>query len=319
MESRRLGDSGLRVSRIGLGTMTWGHDTGEEAAAELLSAFADAGGSLLDTADVYAGGESERMIGALLDRAVPRADLVISTKAALTPDGPGDRDASGRHLLAALDGSLRRLGTDHVDIWHVHAYDPDTPLEETLAALDTAVATGRARYAGVAAYASWQLARAATWQRAWPGRTPITSTQAEYSLLARAPEDGLLAAASDVGTGFLAWSPLGRGVLTGKYRTGIPVGSRGADEHLSDFVEPYFTERARAIVESVATAADGLGVSPLSVALTWVRDRPGVTAPIVGARTTKQLQTVLESEPLTLPREISAALDDVSDHPPEDL
>lgn len=317
MESRRLGASGLRVSRLGLGTMTWGHDTDPDAAADLLSSFVGAGGSLLDTADVYAGGESERMIGALLDHAVSRSDLVISTKAALTPDGPGDRDASGRHLLAALDGSLRRLGVDHVDIWHVHAYDPDTPLEETLAAVDTAVASGRVRYAGVAAYAPWQLARAATWQRAWPGRTPIASAQAEYSLLARGADDGLLAAAADVGTGLLAWSPLGRGVLTGKYRTGIPAGSRGADDHLADFVRPYFTDRARAIVESVATAADGLGVSPLAVALSWVRDRPGVTAPIVGARTSPQLTTALEAEPLTLPREIRDALDDVSDHPPE--
>jgi len=319
MESRRLGSSGLRVSRIGLGTMTWGHDTDADAAADLLTAFADAGGSLLDTADVYAGGESERMIGALLGQAVTRSDLVLSTKAALTPDGPGDRDASRRHLLAALDGSLRRLGVDHVDIWHVHAYDPDTPLEETLAALDTAVATGRVRYAGVAAYAPWQLARAATWQSAWPGRTPLAAAQAEYSLLARGAEDGLLDAAAEVGTGLLAWSPLGRGVLTGKYRTGIPAGSRGADEHLAGFVRPYFTDRARAIVESVATAADGLGVSPLAVALCWVRDRPGVTAPIVGARTASQLEGVLESESLTLPREIRDALDDVSDHPAEDV
>lgn len=318
MESRRLGSSGLRVSRLGLGTMTWGHDTDADAAADLLSAFVDAGGSLLDTADVYSGGASEAMIGALLGQAVSRADLVISTKAALTPDGPGDRDASGRHLLAALDGSLRRLGVDHIDVWHVHAYDPDTPLEETLAALDTAVATGRVRYAGVAAYAPWQLARAATWQRAWPGRTPIVSAQAEYSLLARGAEDGLLPAAVDVGAGLLAWSPLGRGVLTGKYRTAIPSGSRGADEHLAGFVRPYFTERARSIVESVATAADGLAVSPLAVALAWVRDRPGVTAPIVGVRTRTQLTDILETEPLTLPRAIRDALDDVSDHPPEE-
>ena len=317
MECRRLG-GGLRVSRLGLGTMTWGHDTDDDTAAELLTAFTDAGGTLLDTADVYAGGESERMIGALLDRVVPRADMVISTKAGLTPDGPGDRDASRRHLLAALDGSLRRLGTDHVDIWHVHAYDPGTPLEETLAAMDTATASGRVRYAGVAAYAPWQLARAATWQRAWPGRTPISSAQAEYSLLARGPEDGLLAAAVEVGTGVLAWSPLGRGVLTGKYRTAVPAGSRGADEHLAGFVEPYFTDRARAIVESVATAADGLGVSPLAVALCWVRDRPGVTAPIIGARTPAQLAAILDSEPLTLPREIRDALNDVSDQPPDD-
>jgi aryl-alcohol dehydrogenase-like predicted oxidoreductase len=310
MEQRHLGRSGLSVSRLGLGTMTWGSYTDETDAAVQLTTFVAAGGNLLDTADVYCGGDSERVIGALLGDVVDRDDLIIATKAVLTSDGA--RDASRRHLLRALDASLRRLGVDHVDLWQLHAYDTGTPLEETLSALDEAVASGRTRYVGVSNYAAWQLASAATWQRAWPGRTPIVSTQVEYSLLRRDVEDDVLPAAADLGVGVLPWSPLGRGVLTGKYRTGIPADSRAATPHYAEFVQPYLGERGAQIVESVSTAAEGLGVSPLAVALSWVRDQPGVVAPIVGARTAAQLAVILESETITLPAEIRDALDDVS-------
>jgi aryl-alcohol dehydrogenase-like predicted oxidoreductase len=164
----------------------------------------------------------------------------------------------------------------------------------------------------VSNYAAWQLAAAATWQRSWPGRTPIVSTQVEYSLLRRDVEDDVVPAAQELGVGILPWSPLGRGVLTGKYRTGIPADSRAAAPHYADFVQPYLNERGGRIVESVSTAAEGLGVSPLAVALSWVRDQPGVTAPIVGARTVGQLSVILESEEITLPDEIRDALDDIS-------
>ncbi|MCW2863492.1 MAG: aldo/keto reductase [Actinoallomurus sp.] len=310
MEQRHLGRSGLSVSRLGLGTMTWGGDTGSDDAADQLTTFVEAGGSLLDTADVYCGGESERVIGDLVRDVVDRDDVVIATKAVLTAEGA--RDASRRHLLRALDASLDRLGVDHVDLWQLHAYDPRTPMEETLSALDEAVASGRARYAGVSNYAAWQLATAATWQRAWPGRTPIVSTQTEYSLLRRDVEDDVVPAALQLGVGLLPCSPLGRGVLTGKYRTGIPADSRAATPHYAEFVQPYLNERAARIVESVSTAAEGLGVSPLAVALSWVRDRPGVVAPIIGARTAGQLAVILEAEELTLPGEIRDALDDIS-------
>ncbi|MGI5228552.1 aldo/keto reductase [Actinoallomurus sp. CA-142502] len=310
MEERHLGRSGLSVSRLGLGTMTWGGDTDPEDAAEQLTTFVEAGGSLLDTADVYCGGDSERVIGELVGQVVDRDDLVIATKAVLTAEGT--RDASRRHLLRALDASLDRLGVDHVDLWQLHAYDSRTPMEETLSALDDAVASGRARYAGVSNYAAWQLATAATWQRAWPGRTPIVSTQAEYSLLRRDAEDDLVPAALQLGVGLLPYSPLGRGVLTGKYRTGIPADSRAASAHYAEFVQPYLNDRCARIVESVSTAAEGLGVSPLAVALGWVRDQPGVVAPIVGARTVKQLSVILEAEEITLPGEIREALDDIS-------
>jgi aryl-alcohol dehydrogenase-like predicted oxidoreductase len=334
MDQRRLGTTGLRVSRLGLGTMTWGRDTSEDDAAAQLTTFADAGGTLIDTGAAYAGGDAELIVGRLLRDVVPRTAVVLATKTAAA-HVPGVRGGSGvtggpggargrstapagcggtsrRSVLDCLDASLQRLGVDHVDLWQVHEWDPSTPLEETLSAVDDAVATGRARYAGVCNYAGWQLARAATWQRAWPGRAPISSVQVEYSLLARAAEQEILPAAADRGVGVLCWSPLGRGVLTGKYRTGIPADSRAATPHFGPFVQPYLDERGRAIVEAVTTAADGLGVSPLAVALSWIRDRPGVTSAVVGARTAGQLTGILQTEDVALPPEISSALDDVS-------
>jgi aryl-alcohol dehydrogenase-like predicted oxidoreductase len=313
MKHRHLGRTGLRVSRLGLGTLTWARDTGEEVATELLKTFWEAGGTLVDTADVYADGGAEYLLGRLLDGLVPREDLVIATKAGSVPDPDRRFDASRGHLLAALDASLERLGTGYVDLWQVHAFDPETPLEETLQALDIAVASGRARYVGVSNFCGWQLAKAATWQLAAPGtRTRLASTQMEYSLLQRGVEREVLPAALDLGIGLLPSSPLGRGVLTGKYRNGTPPGSRGSSEHLAPFVAPYLDEAAGRIVEAVAIAADGLAVTPLQVALAWLRDRPGVAAPIVGARTGRQLSEALSVEELSLPDEICRALDDVS-------
>ncbi|MFZ3469270.1 aldo/keto reductase [Streptomyces sp. 4.24] len=316
MEQRHLGRTGLRVSRIGLGTLTWGRsaDGPDEAeAAAQLKTFWNAGGTLVDTADVYGGGEAEYLLGQLIGSVVPRRDLVIATKAGGVADPDRRFDGSRGHLLAALDDSLARLDTDYVDLWQVHAFDPWTPLEETLQALDIAVSSGRARYAGVSNFSGWQLAKAATWQLAAPGvRTRLASTQMEYSLLQRGVEREVLPAALDLGVSLLPSSPLGRGVLTGKYRSGIPADSRGASETLSAFVEPYLDEAARRIVDAVATAAHGLAVTPLQVALAWVRDRPGVAAPVIGARTSAQLGAALSVEALSLPEEIRRALDDVS-------
>jgi aryl-alcohol dehydrogenase-like predicted oxidoreductase len=312
MQQRPLGRSGLAVSRLALGTMTWGRDTDPDDAAAQLKLFLDAGGTLLDTADVYGDGDAESVIGSLLDHLVPRDEVLIATKAGLTPYAGRRRDGSRGNLLGSLDRSLRRLGTDYVDLWQVHGYDPQTPLEETLSALDHAVDSGRVRYVGVSNFAAWQTARAATWQSAYPGRAPIVAAQMEYSLLERGIERELLPAARALGIGVLPWSPLGRGVLTGKYRNGRPLDSRAATEHFAPFVQNYLEPRSSSIVEAVATAAAGLGVSPLEVALAWIRDRPGVTAPILGARTAGQLQGALQSEALSLPDEIAQALDDVS-------
>ncbi|MCW2873839.1 aldo/keto reductase [Actinacidiphila oryziradicis] len=312
MEQRHLGRTGLRVSRLGLGTLTWGRDTGERDAADQLKAFWEAGGTLVDTADVYSDGGAEYLLGRLIEDLVPREDLVIATKAGSVPDPYRRFDGSRGHLLAALDASLQRLGTDHVDLWQVHAFDPVTPLEETLQALDIAVASGRVRYVGVSNFCGWQLAKAATWQRAATGRTPLASTQMEYSLLQRGIEREVLPAALDLGLGLLPSSPLGRGVLTGKYRHGTPADSRGGSESMAPFVAPYLDQTARRIVDALAIAADGLATTPLQVSLAWVRDRPGVAAPIVGARNAQQLMAALSVEALSLPEEICQALDDVS-------
>ena len=312
MAQRRLGATGLYVSRLALGTMTWGRDTDEDDASSQLKAFVEAGGTLIDTADVYVDGESERVVGRLLAGVVKRDDVIVATKAVSRRGQERFRDASRRHLLNALDASLERLGTPYVDLWQLHAWDSQTPIEETMAALDTAVSSGRTRYVGVSNYNGWQTAKAATWQKAWPGRAPIVSTQMEYSLLQRGVEREVIPAAVDLGIGVLPWSPLGRGVLTGKYRSGTPADSRGASPDYQRFVAPYLDDRAQRVVGAVMTAADGLGVSPLAVALAWVRDRPGITAPIVGARTSGQLKGSLDADDVTLPDEIRAALDDVS-------
>ena len=312
MQQRPLGRSGLAVSRLALGTMTWGRDTDPDDAAAQLKLYLDAGGNLVDTADVYGDGDAEAVIGSLVDSLVPRDELLIATKAGLRPGTGRRRDGSRGHLLRTLDASLRRLGTDYVDLWQVHGYDALTPLEETLAALDHAVTSGRVRYVGVSNFAGWQTARAAAWQSGYPGRAPIVAAQVEYSLLERGIEREVLPACTALGLGILPWSPLGRGVLTGKYRNGRPLDSRAASPHLAPFVQTYLEPRSSSIVESVATAAAGLGVSPLEVAIAWIRDRPGVAAPILGARTAGQLQGALLSEELTLPPEIARALDDVS-------
>jgi aryl-alcohol dehydrogenase-like predicted oxidoreductase len=313
MQQRYLGHSGLKVSRLGLGTMGWGRDTDEHEAREQLAAFVTAGGTLVDTAAAYGDGESERLLGTLIGDVVARDDLVIATKAGFgRRRGERVTDLSRGGLLRDLDDSLRRLRVDHLDLWQLHTWSDDVPLDETLSALDAAVAAGKVRYAAVSNFAGWQAAKAVTWQQAWPGRAVPVSNHVEYSLLQRQPEVDAIRASQGLDIGLLAWSPLGRGVLTGKYRTGIPADSRAASAHLSRFVEPYLDERSSAIVEAVARAADGLGWSPLEVALTWVRDRPGVTAAIVGPRTANQLKSILAVEGLALPPAIVAALDDVS-------
>lgn len=310
-----MGSSGLVVSSLGLGTMTWGRDTPLAEAAELLGSFVDAGGSLVDTAPAYARGEAERMLGRLMRTEVSREDVVIATKAGFTfRDGARVVDTSRRAMLDDLRGSLRRLGTDHIDLWQIHAWG-EAPLEETLAAVDLAVTAGDVRYAGVSNFVGWQTAAAATWQEAFPGRAPIVSAQVEYSLLARRAELEVLPAVQHFEMGFFPWSPMGRGVLTGKYRTGIPRGSRGATDHFGWYVEPYLETRSRGVVEAVSKAAEGLDMLPSQVAMLWVRDAPAVTAPLLGARTAEQLRPYLEADEYELPVEIVSALDDVSGGP----
>ncbi|MDN5995871.1 aldo/keto reductase [Acidipropionibacterium jensenii] len=315
MLSRTVGASGLKVSRMGLGTLTWGGQTDVQDARTMLLRFVEAGGSLIDTAPAYASGLAEKIIGRAIHLDLNRDDLVIATKAGFTVEGP-DRivDTSRSAMLRDLEGSLRRLRTDHVDLWQVHAWG-DAPLEETCEALDHAVRSGMARYVGVSNFVGWQSATAATWQRAEHSRMPIVSNQVEYSLLARRAEIEVVPAARHHRMGVLGWSALVRGFLAGRYRTGTPRDSRGANDKLSWFVEPYLTTKSRAVAEAVAKAADGLGITPAQVALSWVRDAPQVASALVGPRTPAQLTELLAADEHELPDEITAALDDITGGP----
>lgn len=313
MEMRRAGKSGLTLSRLGLGTMTWGRDTDTHEAADQCRAFIDAGGNLIDTSPIYGDGDAERVIGGMIGTLFQRDDVVIATKAGIQLiDGQRVVNNTRQALISELDKSLQRLGTDYVDLWQLHCWDENTPLEDTLSALDYAYSSGKARYVGISNFSGWQSARIATLQELHSMKAPIVTMQNEYSLLNRHVEDELLPCADELNMGFLAWAPLGRGVLTGKYRTGIPSDSRAAAPHFVKHVEPYLNPESARVVEAVSVAAEGLGFAPLEVALAWVRDNPLVTSSIVGARTGAQLRGVLKSEEIVLPQTIRDVLDEVS-------
>jgi len=313
-----VGRTGLRVSRVGLGTMSWGRSTDQYDAAEQLRAFLDAGGTLVDTASGYSDGDAERVLGIVLakvlgeSRALDRESLVLAGKVGVSRVG-GKRvvDTARRALLAGLDNTLRRIGVDHLDLWQLQAWGAPVPLDETLAACQYAVSTGRVRYVGVAHHRGWQTALAAA-GFAQLGSDRLASAQAEYSLVARGAEDELLPAADALGLGFFPAAPLGRGVLTGKYRLDTDGPGRGRTAAAPAALAEYLSPRRRGIVDAACRAADGLDLTPAEVALAWVRDRPGVTAPIVGARTAQQLRTSLAVERVVLPAAIGQALDEVS-------
>lgn len=288
--------------------MTWGNATDAGTAREQLRDFVDAGGTTVDTADSYEEGRSEAILGELVGDVVPRSDLVIVSKA-----GVGHRrgrrmvDTSRRAMLAGLDATLARLGTDHVDLWLAHVWDGNVPLEETLEALEFAVGSGKARYVGVSNYNGWQLARAATLCD-----VPVVANQVEYSLLARTVEREVVPAAEHVGAGLMAWAPLGRGVLTGKYRSHIPADSRAAEDTMAGYVQKYLADRPVRITEALMTAAQGLGRAPLDVALSWLLEQPGVATAVMGPRTREQLQQILSASLAPLPEQILTVLSEVS-------
>jgi aryl-alcohol dehydrogenase-like predicted oxidoreductase len=293
--------------------MTWGRDTDEHEAADQCRAYIEAGGNFIDTAATYGDGDSERVIGGLIGTLFNREQVVLATKAGISfVDGERKVDASRHGLISQLEKSLIRLGTDYVDLWQIHSWDSNIPLEDTLSALDFAYTSGKARYVGISNYSGWQSARAITLQESHSMKAPIATLQNEYSLLNRSVEEEVLESASQLGVGFLAWSPIGRGVLSGKYRNGTPSDSRGASPHFAHFIDPYLDERSSRIVDAVCVAAQGLGYSPLEGALSWVRDAPGVTSAIIGARTGAQLRGALTTEQITLPDIVREALNDVS-------
>ncbi len=315
MQQRAVGSTGLKVSRLGLGTMTWGRDTDEHEARDQLIAFAEAGGTLVDTAAGYTDGDSERLVGSLIGDVVARDEIVLATKAGISRrSGERVTNTSRGHLLTTLDASLGRLGVDHVDLWQVHVWSDEAPIEETLTALDLAVSSsGRASYVGISNYSGWQTAQAATWQRAVPGRATLAVDPGGV-LPAQPPRRARGAA------GRRSPRPRRAAVVAPRARRAHRQVPRrharrtpGAPRSVfAGFVGAYLDEASGRIVEAVVRAADGLGWTPLEVALVWVRDRAGVTAPIVGARTAAQLRGALDIEEKTLPEELVEALDDVS-------
>ncbi|HVC72749.1 MAG TPA: aldo/keto reductase [Mycobacteriales bacterium] len=324
MDYRTLGRSGCAVSNLALGTMTFGVETAEPGAHEQLDLFLEASGTLVDTADVYGGGESERIIGSwLADRP---ADLtgrvVLATKGRFpTADDPNGAGLSVRHLTRALDASLARLGVDRVDLYQAHAYDPVTPLEETLRTMDGFVRAGKVAYWGLSNFTGWQLTKLVQLAQAMGVAAPVT-LQPQYSLVVREIEWEIVPAALDAGMGLLPWSPLGGGYLSGKYtRAQRPgAGTRLGDDpgRGMEAWERRGTERTWAVIDAVQRVAEARAVSMAEVALAWVTDRPGVTATIVGARTTEQLRTNLGAADLHLSAAETAALDAASDpHPPD--
>ncbi|WP_028278728.1 aldo/keto reductase [Arthrobacter sp. H5] len=308
MQWRNVGDSGQQVSALGLGTMAWGMDVEDESAREQLRMFIEAGGNLLCTAPRYSDGQAEAMLGALLGDAVARSEVVLAVQGGSTRHWGGRRlDVSRKGLLDSLDASLSRLGTESVDFWLAPSTGGDVPIEETLGALETAHRTGRARYVGVANNTGWELARACA-----TAGFPVTAHESEYSLLNRTAEREAIPAAKALGVGIFAWGPLGRGVLTGKYRSQTPADSRAASDVWAPYVEPYLSGRPVRVTEAVCTAAKGLELPPQDVALRWLIHRPVVAAAVVGVRTSHQLKELLDSSDNPLPAQIAEVLDEVS-------
>ena len=319
MEYRTLGRSGCAVSHLCLGTMTFGAETDEKGSHAQLDRFVEAGGTLVDTADVYSAGASEEIIGGwFASRPSDVTDrVVLATKGRFpTADEPNGAGLSARHLTRALDASLQRLGVEAVDLYQVHAFDPWTPLEETLRTLDGFVRAGKIRYYGLSNFTGWQLTKVVHLARALNVAPPVT-LQPQYSLLVREIEWEIVPAALDAGLGLLPWSPLGGGWLSGKYRRDErPTGATRLGDNPSRGMEAYDrrgTARAWDVIDAVQQIAESRGVSMAEVALAWVAARPGVTSTILGARTLEQLETNLASADLVLSADETAALDIASD------
>jgi aryl-alcohol dehydrogenase-like predicted oxidoreductase len=324
MDYRMLGGSGCAVSSLSLGTMTFGAETDQAGAHRQLDRFVEAGGIMVDTADVYAGGRSEEIIGRWF--ASRPADVtepvVLATKGRMpVDDSPNGAGLSARHLTRALDASLRRLGLESVDLYQVHAYDPLTPMEETLRTLDRFVRAGRIRYYGLSNFTGWQLTKAVLLARALDVAGPVT-LQPQYSLLAREIEWEIVPAVTDAGMGLLPWSPLGGGWLSGKYRRDQrPSGATRLGEDPNRGMEAYDrrgTDRAWRVIDAVQKVAEERGVSMAEVALAWVTDRPAVSSTILGARTIEQLEVNLRAAGLHLTAAETAALNAASDPRPPD-
>ncbi|HSS58577.1 MAG TPA: aldo/keto reductase [Solirubrobacteraceae bacterium] len=318
MEYRQLGHSGLRVSALTLGTMTFGGRgdfakvgaTDVDTATRQVDMCLDAGVNMIDTADIYSDGLSEEIVGKTLRGRRDR--VLLATKARMAMgDGPNDAGLSRHHIIRACEASLRRMGTDYIDLYQVHEWDGHTPLEETLGALDHLVDSGKVRYIGCSNYAGWHLMKALGISER-RGYQRFISQQIYYSLQMRDAEYELVPAGLDQGVGILVWSPLAGGLLSGKYRRGQdhPEGSR----HLTDWNEPpvHDEDQLYDIVDALVEIADAHDASPAQVAMAWTLGRPGVASVIIGARTEEQLADNLGSADLTLGDDERARLDELS-------
>jgi aryl-alcohol dehydrogenase-like predicted oxidoreductase len=317
-----LGRSGLRVSPLALGTMTfgteWGWGSPKEAAHEMLARYLDQGGNFIDTADGYTGGTSEAFIGEYFVQAGGRDRAVLATKYTLGAS-PGDPNSGGngrKAMVRALEGSLRRLRTDYVDLYWMHCWDTMTPVEEVLETYADLIRQGKIRYAGFSDVPAWYYARAQTLaERA--GLPPVIALQLEYSLVERNIEREHVPAALALGSAVVAWSPLGSGLLTGKYtRTGVAARGEGRLQAIQGTGNPgfekLFTERNWAIVDALQAAARELGRPAAQVALAWALRRPGLGALILGATRPEQLAQNLGALDLTLPAAVAARLEETS-------
>jgi aryl-alcohol dehydrogenase-like predicted oxidoreductase len=322
---RTLGRSGAAVSALALGTMTFGAETDEAGAHEQLDVFAEAGGTLVDTADVYSAGAAEEIVGRWLAArpAGVRDRVVLATKGRF-PMGeePNALGSSRRHLRRALEDSLRRLGVDHVDLYQLHAWDPVTPLEESLRFLDDAVTAGKVGYPGLSNFTGWQVQRAVDVAERDALAVPVT-LQPNYSLLVRGTEAEIVPACVYNGLGLLPWGPLAGGWLSGKYtRDQRPEGATRLGEDPARGMEAYdrvgTRERTWDVLEAVQDVAEARGATMPQVALAWLMARPAVSSVILGARTTEQLRGNLGAAGLVLSAEETARLDAVSDPRPPD-
>ncbi|OBZ08512.1 aldo/keto reductase [Bacillus sp. FJAT-27264] len=310
MNYHRLGNSGLQVSALGLGTNAFGKRADEGTSIEIIHAALDGGINFIDTANIYAGTESERIIGlALKDR---RHHAVLATKAGLVrSEGPNGSGSSRHHLMQELEGSLRRLKTDYVDLYQIHTFDPHTPLEETLRTLDDMVSSGKVRYIGASNYAAWELMKALGISEAHRF-TRYVSIQCSYSLADRTPENELLPLCLDQGIGIIPYFPLAGGILTGKYKTvsDVPLGSR---VHTDPSFSRFLSEDRIALGETVSQLATELDTTPTALSLAWLMNQPAVSSVIVGATRVDQLQDNLKSTKLTLDEEALRKLEEASD------
>jgi aryl-alcohol dehydrogenase-like predicted oxidoreductase len=318
VEYRTLGNSGAVVSTYALGTMTFGNETDEAGAHDQLDRYFEAGGNFVDTADVYTAGVSEEIIGRWLkSRPGIAQDLVIATKGRFPMgQGPNDLGLSRKHLGAALDASLRRLGGEQVDLYQMHAWDALTPLEETLRFLDDSVRNGKIAYYGFSNFLGWQLTKA-VWLAKASGYAPPVTLQPQYNLLVRDIEHEIVPAALDAGIGLLPWSPLGGGWLSGKYkRDQMPTGATRLGENPQRGMEAYDARNAKsttwAVIGAVEDIAKARGVGMAQVALAWVAAQPAVTSVILGVRTRQQLADNLGAATLVLTADEIAALDAAS-------